>query len=122
MLALLLACTLERLHSTPVAMTAAACFEQLRGCHRHVFRAASDTPAQYRLTRIRASWRVPVMYGANSVLVTAPVQPCPLPTFVTRNADLNSARWITDRALAVLRTGVVAPFSFANGLYLAPVP
>jgi hypothetical protein len=63
-----------------------------------------------------------VMYGVGGVLVAAPVQPCPLPTLVVRNADLNSARWITDRALAVFRTGVVAPFSFANGLYLAPVP
>ncbi|MBN2194776.1 MAG: hypothetical protein JW751_18315 [Polyangiaceae bacterium] len=63
-----------------------------------------------------------VMYGAGGVLVTAPVQPCPLPTFVMRNADVNSARWVTDRALAVFRTGVAAPFSFANGLYLAQVP
>lgn len=63
-----------------------------------------------------------VMYGASGVLVTAPVQPCPLPTFVVRNADLNSARWVTDRALAVFRSSVAAPFSFANGLYLAPVP
>jgi len=63
-----------------------------------------------------------VMYGAGGVLVTAPVQPCPLPTFVVRNADLNSARWVTDRALAVFRTGVAAPFSFENGLYLAQVP
>ncbi len=60
------------------------------------------------------------MYGDNGVLATAPVQPCPLPTFVVRTPD--SARWITDRALAVFRTGVAAPFSFANGLYLAQVP
>ena len=63
-----------------------------------------------------------VMYGVNGILVTAPVQPCPLPTFVVRNADLNSARWVTDRALAVFRSGVAAPFSFANGLYLAQIP
>ena len=63
-----------------------------------------------------------VMYEAGGVLVTAPVQPCPLPTFVVRNADLSSARWINDRALVVFRTGVAAPFSFANGLYRATVP
>ncbi len=61
-----------------------------------------------------------VMYGANGVLVTAPVQPCPLPTFVARNTS--GARWVTDRALALFRTGVAAPFSFANGLYLVPIP
>jgi hypothetical protein len=61
-----------------------------------------------------------VMYGVNGVLVTAPVQPCPLPTFVARNTS--GARWVTDRALALFRTRVAAPFSFANGLYLAPVP
>ena len=61
-----------------------------------------------------------VMYGVNGVLVTAPVQPCPLPTFVARNTS--GARWVTDRALALFRTAVAAPFSFANGLYLAPVP
>ena len=63
-----------------------------------------------------------VMYGVNGVLVTAPVQPCPLPTFVSRNADTSGARWVTDRALALFRTEVAAPISFANGLYLAPVP
>jgi hypothetical protein len=62
-----------------------------------------------------------VMYWVNGVLVTAPVQPCPLPTFVARNAD-SFARWVTDRAIAFFRTGVAAPFSFANALYLAPVP
>jgi WD40 repeat protein len=61
-----------------------------------------------------------VMYGVNGVLVTAPVQPCPLPTFVARNTS--GARWVTDRALALFRTAVAAPFSFANGLYLVPVP
>ena len=61
-----------------------------------------------------------VMYGVNGVLVAAPVQPCPLPTFVARNTS--GARWVTDRALALFRTGVAAPLSFANGLYLAPVP
>jgi len=61
-----------------------------------------------------------VMYGVNGVLVTAPVQPCPLPTFVAR--DTSGARWVTDRALALFRTAVAAPFSFANGLYLVPVP
>ena len=53
-----------------------------------------------------------VMYGVNGVLVTAPVQPCPLPTFVARNAS--GARWVIDGALALFRTGVAAPFSFAT--------
>ena len=63
-----------------------------------------------------------VMYTVNGVLVTAPVQSCPLPTFVARNVDTSTAHWVTDRALAFFRYGVVAPFAFTNGLYLAPVP
>jgi hypothetical protein len=51
MLALLLERTLEqRLRSTPVAMTAPACFEELRGCHLNLLRAFPDAPTQYRLT------------------------------------------------------------------------
>jgi hypothetical protein len=63
-----------------------------------------------------------VMFTADGVLVTAPVEPCPLPTFIARNVDSSGARWVGDRALAFFRAGVSGPFSFANGLYLAPVP
>ena len=58
MLALLVERTLEqRLRSTPVAMTAPACFEQLCGCRLNLLQAAPDAPAQYLLTETTAEQR-----------------------------------------------------------------
>lgn len=74
-----------------------------------------------RWSLARVTWLALAIAGYG-VLVTAPVQPCPLPTFVARDADTSGARWVTDRSLALFRTAVAAPFSFANGLYLLPVP
>jgi len=58
MLALLVERTLEqRLSSTPVAMSATACFERLTGCHLNLVRASPDAPTQYVLTETTQAQR-----------------------------------------------------------------
>ncbi len=52
MLGLLVERTLEkRLRKSATPLTASACFEQLRGCHLNILRAAPEAPIQYRLTQ-----------------------------------------------------------------------